>query len=270
MSVVLPDARDHPSGTVADMSDSTVERPASIEFFFDIMCPYAYQSSKWMRDVRDQAGVEVVWRFFSLEEINHVDGKKHPWEREWSYGWSQMRIAAWLRRPRASETAGDGAGNARVDRWYAGVGRAFHEEGRQPHRPEVQRELLDELGLGADALDAAIADPTTTDEVRADHDLVVRAYGAFGVPTIVFPNPRRAAGTNGAGADKVAVYQQLVPAPPRDEAVALFDVLCTFNRFPTMFELRHPKRPSDIKLVADTFEPYLTARAWKTIENEAP
>jgi 2-hydroxychromene-2-carboxylate isomerase len=248
------------------MTDSTVERPASIDFYFDIMCPYAYQSSKWVRDVRDQADVEVVWRFFSLEEINHVDGKKHPWEREWSYGWSQMRIAAWLRRPRAGETGGDGAGNERVDRWYAGVGRAFHEDGRRPHRPEVQRELLGELGLGGDALDAALADPTTHEEVRADHEHVVSTYGAFGVPTIVFPDPR----PDAAADDTVAIYQQLVPAPPRDEAVALFDVLCAYNRFPTMFEMRHPKRPSDIRLVAETFEPYLTARAWKTIENEAP
>jgi 2-hydroxychromene-2-carboxylate isomerase len=238
-----------------------IQRPESIEFFFDIMCPYAYQSSKWIRDVRDQTDVGVTWRFFSLEEINHVEGKKHPWEREWSYGWSQMRIAAWLRRPADGETAG--AGNDRVDRWYARVGHAFHEEGQQPHRPEVQRELLDELGFGADVLDAAIADPTTTDEVRSDHDHVVQVYGAFGVPTIVMPDPR-------GGDEPVAIYQQLVPAPPRDDAVELFDLLCAYNRFPTMFEMRHPKRRRDLAQVAETFAPYLDARAWRTIENPAP
>jgi 2-hydroxychromene-2-carboxylate isomerase len=239
------------------------ERPDTIEFFFDIMCPYAYQSSKWIRDVRDQTEVGVTWRFFSLEEINHVDGKKHPWERDWSYGWSQMRIAAWLQRPAAGETAGDGVGNDRVDRWYAGVGRAFHEEGRRTHDPEVQRQLLDELGFDAEVLDAAMADPTTTDDVRADHDHAVSDFGAFGVPTIVFPDPA-------GGADQVAVYQQLVPVPPPDEAVELFDVLCAFNRFPTVFEMRHPKRRADVAQVAHTFEPYLRARAWNTIENPAP
>jgi 2-hydroxychromene-2-carboxylate isomerase len=240
-----------------------IERPEAIDFYFDIMCPYAYQSSKWIRDVRDQTGIDVRWRFFSLEEINHVEGKKHPWEREWSFGWSQMRIAAWLRRPADGEVEGDGKGNDRVDRWYATVGRAFHEEGRQPHRPEVQRELLDELGFGADVLDAAIADPTTTDEVRADHDHVVGTFGAFGVPTIVFPPAD-------GRTDEVAIYQQLVPAPPSADAVELFDLLCAFNRFPTMFEMRHPKRAADVALVAETFAPYLGARAWKTIENPAP
>ena len=34
------------------------------------MCPWAYQTSKWIREVRVQNGLEIRWRFFSLEEIN--------------------------------------------------------------------------------------------------------------------------------------------------------------------------------------------------------
>ena len=71
-----------------------------MDFHFDPMCPFAYQTSLWIRDVREQTGVTVDWRFFSLEEVNRVEGKKHPWERDWSYGWSLMRIGALLRRTR--------------------------------------------------------------------------------------------------------------------------------------------------------------------------
>jgi 2-hydroxychromene-2-carboxylate isomerase len=49
---------------------SSTEQPKSIEFFFDIMCPYAYQTSVWIRDVQEQVGFDISWRFFSLEEIN--------------------------------------------------------------------------------------------------------------------------------------------------------------------------------------------------------
>ena len=73
-------------------------RPTSVDFHFDVMCPFAYQTSKWIREVRDRTGIEVNWRFFSLEEVNRAEGKKHPWEREWSYGWSMMRVGALLRR----------------------------------------------------------------------------------------------------------------------------------------------------------------------------
>ncbi len=70
----------------------------AVDFHFDPMCPFAYQTSLWIRDVREQLGITVNWRFFSLEEVNRAEGKKHPWEREWSYGWSLMRIGALLRQ----------------------------------------------------------------------------------------------------------------------------------------------------------------------------
>ncbi len=57
---------------------------AEVDFHFDPMCPFAYQTSRWIRELRDQLGVTVHWRFFSLEEVNRFDGKKHPWERAWS------------------------------------------------------------------------------------------------------------------------------------------------------------------------------------------
>lgn len=70
----------------------------SVEFYFDPLCPWAFQTSIWIREIRAVTGIEILWRFFSLEEINRLPGKKHPWEREWSYGWSLMRIGAQLRR----------------------------------------------------------------------------------------------------------------------------------------------------------------------------
>src|SRR5215469_11577578 len=102
----------------------------SVDFHFDIMCPWAYQASIWVREVRDRLGVQVRWRFFSLEEINRAEGKKHPWQREWSYGWSMMRIGALLRR----------INPALLDRWYltAGTargGRGSYRSARARSRP---------------------------------------------------------------------------------------------------------------------------------------
>ncbi len=103
------------------------EKPMRVDFHFDVICPWAYQTSLWMREVRDRLELDVDWRFFSLEEVNRAEGKKHPWEREWSYGWSMMRIGALLKRE-APELN---------DAWYLRSGTALHVEGRQPHRPEV-------------------------------------------------------------------------------------------------------------------------------------
>ena len=93
--------------------------PTEVDFHFDVMCPWAYQTSLWMRDVRDQLGLTVNWKFFSLEEINLREGKKHPWERDWSYGWSMMRIGVILRRLDMNL----------LDQWYAVAGKALHVDG---------------------------------------------------------------------------------------------------------------------------------------------
>ena len=157
------------------MTDVLRGRPTSVDFHFDIMCPYAYQTSLWIRSVREETGLDIRWRFFSLEEINRAEGKKHPWEREWSYGWSMMRIGALLRRQDMDL----------LDRWYAEAGKALHIDGRKPHRPEVAEEILAGMGLDPGLVRASIDDPTTADEVRSEHDMVV-ARGGFGVPTMIF------------------------------------------------------------------------------------
>ena len=112
--------------------------PTSVDFHFDVMCPYAYQTSLWMRSVRDQLDLDVRWRFFSLEEVNRAEGKKHPWEREWSYGWSMMRVGARLRREDP----------ALLDEWYLRAGTALHVDGLKPHRREVAEHLVTRLRGG--------------------------------------------------------------------------------------------------------------------------
>jgi len=243
------------------MTDPT---PTRVAFHFDIMCPYAFQTSLWMREVRDQVGLQVDWRFFSLEEVNRGEGKKHPWEREWSYGWSMMRIGALLRR----------TDMVLLDRWYLAAGTALHVEGRKPHRPEVAEELLVGLGLDPGLVADAIGDPTTSDEVRADHDRV-RELAGWGVPTLVFDGVGVGGGNgNGdgdAGSSAQALFGPVLIDPPiGDDAVALWHAVTAWLRFPHLYELQRPKRPTDIAAIADAFEPYLTARDWITIQKETP
>ncbi|HUE59000.1 MAG TPA: DsbA family protein, partial [Acidimicrobiales bacterium] len=147
-----------------------------VDFHFDVMCPWAYQTSKWIREASSVRDINVVWRFFSLEEVNREEGKKHPWERPWSYGWSMLRVAALLRRR--------SDGNESVDRFYAAAGKALHEDGLKVHTPEGLADVLGSVGLDPLSVDAAIADETTNDDVRADHSAAL-ALGAYGVPTLL-------------------------------------------------------------------------------------
>lgn len=214
----------------------------SVDFHFDVMCPFAYQTSRWIREVRDRTGITVNWRFFSLEEINRQEGKKHPWEREWSYGWSMMRIGALLRRQSM----------AAVDAWYERAGRALHVEGHKPHDPAVARHLLAELGLDPGLVDDVIADPTTDDEVLADHRRVVDA-GGYGVPTLFF-------------ADGQCLFGPVLIDPPTGEAaLRLWQAVAAWTEFPHLYELQRPKTAADQEAITQTFRPYLQARDWVSI-----
>ncbi len=216
--------------------------PGAVDFHFDVMCPFAYQTSLWIREVRDRTGLVVNWRFFSLEEVNRQEGKKHPWERAWSYGWSMMRIGALLRRHDMAE----------LDAWYARAGRALHVEGRKPHEPAVARALLGELGLDPGLVDEAVADPTTGDEVLAEHRRVVDA-GGFGVPTLFFPDGQCLFGP------------VLVDPPTGDAAVQLWEAVSAWTEFPHLYELQRPKAKADEQLIVDALRPYLEARDWVSV-----
>jgi 2-hydroxychromene-2-carboxylate isomerase len=221
--------------------------PRQVDFHFDVMCPWAYQTAKWIREVRTQNGLDIHWKFFSLEEINREEGKKHPWERPWSYGWSLLRIGALLRRRSMDD----------LDRFYAAAGRALHEEGRKVHLPDGAKQVVAELGFEPQLVDQALHDDTTHDEVRADHHTVVAA-GGFGVPTLIFP-------------DGSCLFGPVItPAPTGKAAMRLWELTVGWTEFPHLYEMRRTKTAADFKHIDAQFETYYTARDWRTVQNPVP
>jgi 2-hydroxychromene-2-carboxylate isomerase len=223
-----------------------------VDFHFDVMCPWAYQTSKWIREARRHRDINVRWRFFSLEEVNRQEGKKHPWEREWSYGWSMLRVAALLRRRPGAD------GNAAVDRFYEVAGRMLHEDGVKVHTPEGVAAVLEEIGQDPALVRRAIEDASTHDDVRADHQAVLD-LGGYGVPTLVL-HP-----------EITPLFGPVVtPAPTGEEAGRLWDIVVAWRDFPRLYELRRPKSDRDWEHIQASFSPYLNARDWQTIQNPVP
>ncbi len=196
------------------------EDPQRVDFYFDPVCPWTYRASLWLREVRKLAGIEIRWQFFSLEELNRSDGEGHPWDKEWTPSWGAMRVGAYLRR-----TSMD-----LLDRWYLGVGAAIHEQGVELSGPEAVEQLAQKLGLGTSVVAEALADPSTSAAVRADHEQAVEKYGAFGVPTLVVE-----------GGD--VVFGPVISEVPRGEAaLRLWRLTADWLAFPGLYELKRPLR----------------------------
>ncbi len=153
-----------------------------------------------------------------------------------------MRIGALLRRTSMDD----------LDAWYGRAGKALHVDGHKPHEKAVARHLLEELGFDPGLVDQAIADPSTSDEVMAEHQRVVDANG-YGVPTMFFP-------------DGQCLFGPVLVDPPTGQAaVRLWDAVVTWTEFPHLYELQRPKTPDDARLIAETFRPYVEARDWVSI-----
>jgi hypothetical protein len=159
-----------------------------------------------------------------------------------------MRVAAWLRR----------IDMGLCDRWYEVTGEALHVHGRRFYDRAVADELLASIGAPAGAWDAALDDPTTHDEVRADHEHAVQHLGGFGVPILVIDGDRPVFGP------------VVVPAPDGEAAMDLWDLTRRYAAVPGLYELKTPKTTADLMSIATGFAPYLEAREWKTIQRPAP
>lgn len=144
-----------------------------VRFHFDSLCPWAWQTSKWMREVQKVRDVAVEWRLFSLRLINEGDGD--PLADPEVEGTPALRTLALV---------GIEYGNEAIDRVYRSLGDSVHENGRSL-TPDVVRQALSATGLDPSLLDVALADDHTMDEVRSQHDAAVADVGCFGVPTIV-------------------------------------------------------------------------------------
>ena len=227
--------------------NGTVQPPSQVDFYFDTMCPFAFHTSLWIREVRRLTGLTINWKFFSLEEINRREDQKHPWERTIAYGWTPLRIAATLRR----------RDPALCDAWYLACGTALHMQGRRPYERDVALALLADIGVEPEVWDATLADDTTHDEVRADHEYATSTLGGFGVPILVAPQARAVFGP------------VVVPAPMGDVALELWNLVIAYGRFPGLYEIKTPKTDDDMRRIGEAFTPYLANREWQTIQHPA-
>lgn len=144
---------------------------ASLTFYFDPLCPWTWRTSQWVREARQRRPIDVQWKFFSLAESN---GMPDP---SWR---APLRVAALARRT---------GGNEAVDRLYLGLGKAIHDGGANIREEGVIERVigqaLEEAGLDRALLRQALDDPSTMDNVLADHREAVDKYQAYGVPWLI-------------------------------------------------------------------------------------
>ena len=187
-----------------------------VRFHFDPLCPWAWQASKWIREVEKVRDVDIEWRLFSLELINDGDD---PLADVHARGAAALRTLVLVRRE---------GGNDAVGRVYEAIGKRVHEAPSHELDHVAMQSALEDEGLDPSMLDRALSDNSTAEDVRNEHVAAVSEVGAFGVPTIVL-------GSGGMFGPVIA------SAPRREAAGELWDHVEWLIRQDGFFELKRER-----------------------------
>jgi hypothetical protein len=216
--------------TAANDAPELPGAPYDLEFFLDPMCPFAWQTSVWIRRVAELRSLDIGWRFISLYVIHENDEGSSP------------EMTAALERAlqfhRVLDAVRNAHGNEPVGRLYDAWGRQlwYGEPGTSPrdiaHTIDIAA-LLTAEGLPVDLADAASDDSHDT-VIRAETALAFeRAGDDLGTPIVTWDPP------NGR-----SFFGPVISSVPSDEdALVLYDALVTLAGLPDFAELKRSKRP---------------------------
>jgi hypothetical protein len=205
---------------------------ADLNFYFDPVCPFAWMTSKWVRQVAAQRDHTVDWRFISLRLLNaHIDyATQFPSDYEAGHG-SGLRLLRVAARVRAEH------GRAAVGPLYEAFGRHIFEV-EQPPDPvlrgtrEFVAPILAEVGLPS-ALAGAVDDESADVQIQAETDEALALTGKdVGTPILHFRPP-----------EGVSFFGPVISRLPADaDAIELWDHVVALAGFPGFAELKRSLR----------------------------
>jgi 2-hydroxychromene-2-carboxylate isomerase len=212
----------------------------AVEVFVDPSCPWAWITSRWVKEVAPSRGLDVTWRSYCLEIRDDYDvAPTMPAERR------QTALAAHAlshRMLRIFEAARAGSGEDAVDALYAAWGRVFFADVRHAYDTlaaggddALLSACIEESGLqsgGASDLLGA-ADDAKWDAPIVDAMDVAYAFGGpkTQTPTIVV----RSTPPYGFKGPVMA------PAPTGDAGLRLWDAITVIAGEPGFFEITRPR-----------------------------
>jgi 2-hydroxychromene-2-carboxylate isomerase len=187
-----------------------------LDFYFDVLCPFTWRTSLWIRQAAKREPLEVTWKHFSLVLANDPELKTEF-------------AAKGMRTGRTMVLAARESGNEAVDRLYLALGDAIHGRQLSPLDDRVMQEAAEKAGLPGDLCSRALADPTTETDYREAH-AAATARGAFAAPTLAL-----------TGSPLTFFGPVLDPVPTGDQAAELWRHIRYTLGQPFLYELKRQR-----------------------------
>ncbi|MGH8881541.1 MAG: disulfide bond formation protein DsbA [Stackebrandtia sp.] len=196
--------------------------PASVDFWFDPVCPWTWLTSRWLLEVEQVRPVAVRFHLMSLSALNE--------DRTDVTEFYQRGVRRWWGPVRVMIAAEKKAGNEVIRPLYTALGTRIHRQG-QRYDTELYEMALGEVGLDRGLAEAA-EDTTYDDAIRASHNAAALRPGddELGSPKIHLPGP---------DGDPVAVFGPVVSPMPEGEAAGrLWDAVTAAVSIPGFSEIK--------------------------------
>jgi 2-hydroxychromene-2-carboxylate isomerase len=185
------------------------------DFWFDPTCPWAWLTSRWMKEVEQVRDVHVRFHVMSLAYLNRDKQVSDSYRERLAASWGPVRVCV-----AAAKQGGEGV----LDPLYTELGTRFHNLGQDRSRATIEQALV------AAGLPPVLADAMDTDEYD---DLLIASHqeGMAQVGNDV--------GTPVISVDGVAFFGPVVTPTPRGERAAqLWDGFRMVADVPGFFELK--------------------------------
>lgn len=186
-----------------------------VRFWFDPLCPWAWMTSRWLKEVERERDFEIEWRIMSLYMLNEGRDLEDDYKKAMERSLRLTRVVMAAREEVGEHVLGD---------LYTALGERIHPGGRRDD--ELITEALDEVGLPA-----SLADETDKyDELlrKAQQEAIDLVGDDVGTPVIAI--------------DDVAFFGPVVtPAPTGEDALKLFDGIVMAASVPGFYELKRSR-----------------------------
>jgi hypothetical protein len=204
---------------------------ATVDMWFDPICPWAWMTSRWLLEVEKVRPLDVRFNVMSLSVLNEGRDLPEQYQELMTRGWGPVRVCI---------AAAEAAGPEVLRDLYTALGTRIHLQ-KYELDEKLFREALTEVGLDPELAAAALTDERD-EALRASHDAGMKPVGTdVGTPVIHAPGPE-------AGSTVAFFGPVVTPAPKGEAAGKLWDGVVLVAGTPGFYEL---KRSRDIGPIFD-------------------